>query len=149
MKKKLNDYAIKIAKAQEAFDANSTARSVVSKNITAISDQIKTINPSIKEIQDISTQVKMLSLNASIEAARAGNAGRGFAVVASEINKLSKSTDTTAKKIEENVIYMQKLLDKAIADMVSAKDLGAEFEKQLSQCVEEAYNLSLLSGNND
>lgn len=142
MKKVLDEYAVKIANAQKAFEANSAARAGIGKNIGALSDQIKTINASIKEVQNISMQVKILSLNASVEAARAGVAGKGFAVVASEISRLSQSTDATAKKIEDDVNHMKVLLDNTVADMTKAKSLGDDFERQLEMCVVEAHGFS-------
>lgn len=55
------------------------------------------INKIIKTISDIAFQTNILSLNASVEAARAGSAGKGFAVVASEVKQLSEKSSEAAK----------------------------------------------------
>ncbi|MBQ9589784.1 MAG: methyl-accepting chemotaxis protein [Butyrivibrio sp.] len=92
-----HDYAISIAEQREAdlVEANEKAKVV---------DQIGTLADTIAEIAD---QINLLSLNASIEAARAGDAGKGFAVVASEINKLASSTSEAVEQIRDTIDGVQ------------------------------------------
>ena len=95
--KQAYDYAISIAEQREAdlVEANEKAKVV---------DQIGTLADTIAEIAD---QINLLSLNASIEAARAGDAGKGFAVVASEINKLASSTSEAVEQIRDTIDGVQ------------------------------------------
>lgn len=67
------------------------------RNIEASSDRMKNIAAMINDIAD---RINLLSLNASIEAARAGDAGRGFAVVAEEISKLADQTANSIREID-------------------------------------------------
>ena len=64
---------------------------------------VNKISAATELITVIASKTKLLSLNASIEAARVGEAGRGFAVVASEIQDLSEQSNTAAGKIKEIV----------------------------------------------
>lgn len=66
----------------------------------------------ISIIDDISDKINLLSLNAAIEAARAGDAGKGFAVVADEIGKLAGATSDNSKEIS-------KVISKITADIVN------------------------------
>lgn len=110
------------AKMQELEEAIS--------EINHCSDQIRDI---IGVIEDIASQTSLLSLNASIEAARAGDAGRGFAVVAEQVKNLAEQSTQaageTTKLIENTVQAVEKgitISDEAVANMndvmVSAKE---------------------------
>ncbi|TGL99713.1 methyl-accepting chemotaxis protein [Leptospira jelokensis] len=80
----------------------------------------------IQVIGEISDKIGLLSLNASIEAARAGDAGRGFAVVASEISKLGEQTLSNTKRILEAV-------SQASISTKSGRDAVSNTEKTFKQ----------------
>lgn len=70
------------------------------------SHQVEQIDVLTKAILEISNSTNLLSLNASIEAARAGQAGRGFSVVAEEIGKLAENSKETASKIQQITVMV-------------------------------------------
>lgn len=71
------------------------------KSVNVTVESMKKIAEKIFVIQEIAGQTKLLSLNASIEAARAGNTGKGFAVVAGEVSKLAELSSSASLDIEE------------------------------------------------
>ncbi|HRX15920.1 MAG TPA: methyl-accepting chemotaxis protein [Spirochaetota bacterium] len=80
-----------------------TAMHKMNKSMLTIMHSSKKIVGNIKMIDDIAEQVSLLALNASIEAARAGDSGLGFAVVAEEVSKLSDLTSAAVKEIDSLV----------------------------------------------
>ncbi len=97
---KLSEYMVQLK------DVNTTMEEVVQVS-EAFVKQTHEMNSILDSIRDISNQTNLLSLNASIEAARAGDAGRGFAVVADEIRKLSDSSEKLVEQIAKIVNSIQ------------------------------------------
>ncbi len=96
------------------------------EDIGEVSSEIGKINLTIK---GIATQTNMLSLNASVEASRAGEAGRGFSVVADEIRTLATQSDEAAK-------YINSLVDKSIRSVDKGKSCTNETMKMLGDIIE-------------
>jgi len=95
---------------RQSEETSKITDSVV-KNIEILKEKSESISTIINVINEIADQTNLLSLNASIEAARAGNAGMGFAVVANEIKKLAEESQDSAGKIKKIVedIHIQTL----------------------------------------
>jgi methyl-accepting chemotaxis protein len=88
--------------SQKAKATTNITHNVIVK-IQEFETQSQNIGGFVNIINDIAAQTNLLSLNASIEAARAGDAGRGFAVVANEIRKLADQSVHAAKQIQNIV----------------------------------------------
>ena len=110
------------------------SRSIIS-DLEVKSQEIRRI---IDVINDISEQTNLLSLNASIESARAGEAGRGFAVVADEIRKLSEQTDSALSEIRTIIDDIADNTGRAVVAM----DDNAEQVKAGREIIIEAQGAS-------
>ena len=86
--------------------------------ITSLTEQIKQIDGIVQLINDITSQINLLSLNAAIEAARAGEHGRGFAVVAGEVKNLATKARNATETIE-NVVNSVQRDSKKTADAIN------------------------------
>lgn len=104
------------------------------------SHEVERINSLADAILDISSQTNLLSLNAAIEAARAGSSGRGFSVVADEIRKLADDSSKTAEQIQE----ISKIVRNSVANLSQGAD---DILRYISVDVHEDYKKMLSAAN--
>ena len=91
----------KIKSMQDSSHKMDEGISTISKRIETVNTTVDKVSNIVSVIEEISGETNLLSLNASIEAARAGDAGKGFAVVAQEIRVLSDNTNTELENIKQ------------------------------------------------
>ena len=114
------------------------------KNSTdQIMESVSDVRGFAKEIQNISNKTNMLSLNASIEAARSGAAGRGFVVVAEQMRELANSTKESSEKIldilkrfEEDIKVMEESLTQQTDAQGKQADLSDELYNEVRKIEE-------------
>lgn len=113
---------------EEATDAVTVMESVrsvadeVSEDVRELDDRVEEIDEIVAVINNIADQTDMLALNASIEAARAGDAGSGFAVVADEVKTLAEESQEQASRIETMIAEIQQETTSTVDSLTTATD---------------------------
>lgn len=156
----VRDIVVSLQEKTHTIAAHSEELAATSNEIRIQSEKAledsKQTNEITNFIKGISRQTNLLGLNASIEAARAGQLGAGFNIVAQEVRKLSVQTDESTKKIEEalesvknsilglleNMNHISAASDeeaKLAHDMSNAIDLLNETSKQLAEFAKDVF----------
>jgi methyl-accepting chemotaxis protein len=115
------------------------------RTIRSFLDTTQQISGALKVIEEISAQTNLLSLNASIEAARVGEHGKGFAVVAGEIRKLADLTKQSTMQIGEIVASIREHAGEAVLSM----EEGNRVVEEGSQMVAAASDILSAAGASD
>jgi methyl-accepting chemotaxis protein WspA len=119
-----------LTKMEETMRQMRTATDNITSKLAVLSEKAGNINTVVTTINKVADQTNLLSLNAAIEAEKAGEYGRGFAVVATEIRRLADQTAVATWDIEQMVKEMQ--------SAVSAGVMGMDkFSEEVSRGVNE------------
>ena len=138
-----------LARMEEAIHHMEDASKSISGRLESINEKAENITNVVDTITRVADQTNLLSLNAAIEAEKAGEYGRGFNVVAREIRRLADQTAVATLDIEQMVREMQSAvstgvmeMDKFIAEVRrSAEDVG-KISNQLASIIERVQTLS-------
>jgi methyl-accepting chemotaxis protein len=103
---------LKLTEAQAAAEQGTEAGSNTTEAMAGITTTAADISKAILVIQDIAGQTNLLSLNAAIEAAKAGEQGKGFAVVAEEVRKLAERSALAAKEVNQLIQQAKEAVDR-------------------------------------
>jgi methyl-accepting chemotaxis protein len=109
-----NETAQNSSKGASVTQNASEQAEQTSEIMNELGDSAREVGEIIEMIQNIASQTHLLSMNAAIEAAGAGDAGKGFFVVANEVKELANQTESSATIIRSKIQGMQKHTNKAI-----------------------------------
>lgn len=123
-----NEASTEAQKIKDLSDDCSRKLQEARETIERLRDESKMIEEISQTINEISDQTNLLSLNASIESARAGEHGRGFAVVADEISKLADKSQSSAKEISG-------IIGRSVQRILSASIQIDEASRALSEII--------------
>ncbi|MBP3611100.1 MAG: cache domain-containing protein [Lachnospiraceae bacterium] len=114
----------------------------ISRQIYATNESANKISEAVELITDIASQTNLLSLNASIEAARAGDQGRGFAVVADQIRSLAEQSGSSASHITSIINDLLKDSEQTVKVMQEVQAIVNEQRAKLEETKNQFANVA-------
>jgi len=138
-----------LTKLDDTMQQLSQASGAVNARLTALSEKAENITSVVTTIVKVADQTNLLSLNAEIEAEKAGEYGRGFAVVAGEIRRLADQTALATSGIEQIIKEMQSAvtagvmgMDKFSDEVRRGVDVSNQVSGQLSEIIRKVQTLA-------
>jgi len=145
-----NDNIKTSVSAEEIIKSVSAAASEgdnMGETLTEVQNEFRKLNKASAEIELIAKKTKLLSINATIEAARAGKHGAGFAVVANEVGELAKKTLETVETNSQNTQSISKVLSKLIDNTTDLKKEVSNISGSTTHIVENVSEITAKAEN--
>lgn len=129
--KKMNEQVSKSTLVMENFEASMNRIDKNCNSLKSIDDTIRDISGIVESINDVVFNIKIVSLNASLEAAKSGEHGRRFMVVAEEVARLANVGKNMSQKIENKIQTSKKQISEIIKEMSGAVSYGLETKTEV------------------
>jgi len=142
----IKEISRRLAQANDVVRSAAAAATATNDDIAALARVAQRIGDVVKLIQDIAEQTNLLALNATIEAARAGEAGRGFAVVASEVKSLAVQTAKATGEITKEISSVQSSTGDAVAAIRAITQRMVDINSHTSEVVGAIEQQELATG---
>ncbi|MEM6832866.1 MAG: nitrate- and nitrite sensing domain-containing protein [Pseudomonadota bacterium] len=126
----LADVTEQVNATQALIEKTSNEAETITGSLGGLTDAANRISEVVTIISEIAEQTNLLALNATIEAARAGEAGKGFAVVASEVKMLANQTSRSLEDIRSGVSGMQGEVQNAVSGVESVAGMISELNER-------------------
>lgn len=141
-KKNIQDGTVVTRELNDQTKSTIEITTNIVKGIEDLAEKSMSINSIINVINDISNQTNLLSLNASIEAARAGDVGKGFAVVAGEIRNLAEQTKRQVNDIKSIIENIQENTKDLVVTAKKAEDVMELQESAVKNTTDSYVNIN-------
>ena len=127
----------------------ATATKIISSWLGVMNEKANNITTVVKRISEVADRTNLMSLNAAIEAEKAGQYGAGFAIVAREVRQLADNAAVASQEIEEMVVEMQSTVSKGVMEMDNFShqvqhhvELVSSISEQIAQVIERVQSLT-------
>lgn len=131
--KKVDEASTLIKRTEKSLNSLKDAYASLGEIAKGTSAEIVKTNDTLKQIQDIALNTKILGFNASIEASRAKEAGKGFGVIAQEVRSLAETSQSSADSIQNAMTSIDSRSKAIIENIANTQNVVANCFKDIEQ----------------